>query len=409
MSHSKIKLYLIFKLTRRKIMLHIKKSYIVILMLVCIGVVMLPLCSTYASELEDEYDEVFMQTLKEFSDSDEINISAKKELLYDIDLQEFGFIYDFVFNEKEGYAIVVNANGKPETAEIYFDAESPYVRLNDVKRIYVSNMVYLYHFEGHYYFVDSDKKISEDMVEVLSSHAYYCGGTITETKTEEINYIEKTERKKELSKRHPALYEVEGYPNACASIAGAAVVQYWDRYKTDLIENYIPGNNLANQYIYKAYDSTLEGVIKQLFVDMDTNKVAPGASTNQFKTGMTKYCSRQGYNINFSSCMTNKAFDYQKAKSFADNEFPIVLFLNTFNIVTIKSNGEMDLVEYQIGNVTHVMAGFGYKVVNYTLSNGNKRVDEYIIVASGYRRAKSGYLNINYKSNIEDSFCVTIV
>lgn len=107
--------------------------------------------------------------------------------------------------------------------------------------------------------------------------------------------------------------------------------------------------------------------------------------------------------------MTNKAFDYKKAKSFVDNEFPIVLFLNTFNIVTIKSNGEMDLVEYQIGNGTHVMAGFGYKVVNYTLSNGNKRVDEYIIVASGYRRAKSGYLNINYKSNIEDSFCVTIV
>lgn len=54
------------------------------------------------------------------------------------------------------------------------------------------------------------------------------------------------------------------------------------------------------------------------------------------------------------------------------------------------------------------MAGFGYKEVTYTLTNGGQRQDFYITVASGFFLRKRGYFNINYNTQIDDAYALLI-
>lgn len=362
---------------------------------------------------EDDCDMIVLENIEKLATenySTDISFVALKEPLYDISLVQFGFVYDFSINGEAGYAILINTNGKFEVAEVFFDAHNPYSNINgNGFRVYAQNMLYLIFCDANYYVAGSSEPISENVLNIIRDRAYYAFSEITITSvTETVSFISKQEKQNNLVTRYPALSEIADYHNACAPIAGAGIIQYWDRFCTNLIPDYTPYAKIGNSYLYKEAGDTLNAVIIRLFQDMGTNTVKPGTSISQFVNGMNAYCARQGYNIIYDSCMTNGVFDFAKAKSVIDLGKPMVLFLDTFNIVTISSADNEDSISYINGTGCHAMTGYGYKEIDYVLSGNITRSDRYIAVGSGMSVCKRGYFNINYHNQIDDAFAISI-
>ena len=367
----------------------------------------------FAMELDgNEYDQVFLeniQVLAKDNDGADINISAQKELLYDINLQKLGYVYDFSVNEEKGYAIVIYTFGEFEVAELFFNTKNPYNALNDCKRIYVCDMTYLYFAEDNYYFAKTNELLNQELLDSLKEVAHFGGYDDLTSESETINFTSKSEDTYQLAKKHPYLVGSDSFPNGCAAVSGANIMQFWDRYKTNLIPNYNPGSSIASYYLYYGKSDATDKLTSDLFYDMETNSTGVGATIDQFKAGMEKYVKRNGnYQISYNSCMSAGNFDYNIAKNYIDNGQPIALFLSMFNVITIKTQNNSDNLSIKISKYNHTMTAFGYKDITYTLTNGTKRNDKYLVVATGIKDLTTGYFNISYKTNIKDAFGVQI-
>ena len=396
--------------------LHLKIAAIIVFVLtLCIssGIIFLSTGEkAYAETINnEEYDVVFFQNITELAQDTyggNIELTATKESVFDLELNHLGFIYEFSINEQNGYAIVINTSGYFEVAEVYFDANNPYSEVVG-KPIYISNMIYLYYSNGEFYNSETGAIISDVVLSALSTNACYANGNATYVSWENIYYNNKQELEHKLAYRHPGIIQISNYSNACAAVAGANLVQYWDRFKPNLIANFTPGTALGSNYIYKEPDSNTSNVIGQLYYDMETNIGGSGATIAQFKNGLSTYCQRYGYNVTFISCFNNGNFDNATAKQYLENNIPIVLFVDPFTVAEVIANGQgNDYVEYLISDAPHVMAGFGYKEITYTLSDNTTRVDQYIAVASGLTDKARGYFNINYNTIIDDTYAVNI-
>lgn len=393
---------------------HTKSIMFIISMLIIIFSILCFNAVVIAEEIEDynDYDEVLLKFLNTVIGGniniDEVEIQAEKDFVYDMNLNKLGVIYDLRINETNGYAIVINVNGEPEVAEMFFDAESPYGEA-DCLKVYVSQFLYLEFKDGNYFSADSEEALSEAQINAIQDIAY-CSVDYTITYTNEtINYMSKTENSQDIVFRHPACVPVNGYSNECAPVAGANIVQFFDRYKTNLIANYTPGSALGQSYLYKEFGTELESVVGQLYSDMGTNSVNQGTTINQFKSGLSTYCERKGYSITYTSCMSNGSLNYNLLKENINDGLPIVLFLYGFTISENNDNGNSESISYNNYVAAHVMVGFGYREVTYTLSNGNSRTDKYVRVASGLNERKRGYYNINRNTTIDDAFIVEIL
>ena len=249
----------------------------------------------------------------------DISLTTTKENLYDIDLEPLGYIYDFVVNGEPGYAMVIYQNGAFNLTEIYFNVINPYYGLSGIQRIYLKEFNYLYYLDSEYFIAETDTPVTDEIMEILRQGSYYSSAnSLDSSEGGTIYYVSKSEDSNELALRHPGIVQVSGYTNACAPIAGANLIQYWDRYKTNLIPNYTPGRSLANYYLYQEPGTATDGVVGQLFTDMGTNTIESGTSIPQFKAGMTTYCSRAGYSISYNSCMQNGQFSFSVAKQRID-------------------------------------------------------------------------------------------
>jgi len=357
----------------------------------------------------DEFDYIFIETVNEYINencNNTVELVANKEIIYDIDMKDLGYIYDFALNTEKGYATVVNTQGYPEVAEIYFDLSTP---LNgfEYNKIYIANTLYVYKNGTEYYF-PTGEEISEEGIHQLREIAYYSANTGFTSSSETIYYTAKVETDVlQMAKRHPAI-NVINYSNACVPIAGANIIQYWDRFMPNLIENYTPGVAVGNYYLYNKPNNVVNNMAVQLYNLMGTNTTKEGTTINQFKSGMSMYCSSKGYGISYASCMISGRFDYLKAKEQMNNRYPLILFTEPFAIATIDSNENNDQIKYKKYVGAHSMAGFGFKDISYTLTNGQTRTDNYIEVASGMIECGDGYYNINYDTIIDDAYGINI-
>lgn len=359
----------------------------------------------------DECDVVFSENVKELAKENYagvISISATKELLFDMDLEALGFLYLFSVNGEAGYAIVVRMNGAFEVAELYFNAADPYAGVNGGSRVYVGNMLYLSYADGDFYIMGEETPLSERQIEAVRSIAFYSdGGTIT-TSSETVNYVTKSETKYELAKRHPGITHISGYTNTCAPVAGANIIQYWDRYKTDLIANYTPGTTMGNFYIYKNPSSDTNAVLAQLYYDMETNVYGSGTTIAQFKSGLITYCARSNYSVTYDSCMVNNSFSYTTAKQYLAAGKPLSIFLYGFNVVDITPTTNTDTLSYWLSGAGHIMSAFGYNEITYTLADSTTRLDKYLMVAAGLTVIERGYLNVQSNLQIDDAYAITV-
>ena len=364
----------------------------------------------YAINLnDDERDVVFWENVSELYEGvgDILTVTATKEIVYDIDLNYLGFAYDFLANDEQGYAVIIDIGGQLEAIEFFFDAYNPYANVEQgAKRIFVAAMTYLVYNNGVYSFVDRDLPLDEDTLSSMREIAFYGENRSLSDASEYVYYTNRTETKHELAKRHPGLIEVAGLSNACAPIAGGNLIQYWDRYKTNLIANYTPGTAVGNLYLYNESSTTTNSMISQLYSDMGTGST--GTTISQFINGIGTYCTRQGYTATFTSCMSNGTFNYTTAKQQLTAGKPLALFLYGYTIGDCTQNDGYDLLTYKVGTGTHVMAGFGYKEVTYALTGGGTRQDYYIAVGSGFAARRRGFFNINYCTQIDDAYSLSV-
>lgn len=220
-----------------------------------------------------------------------------------------------------------------------------------------------------------------------------------------VNYENKDENTFGMALKHPS-YTYSANRSDCACIAGANVLGFYDRYDENLIPNHTSGKLVFGKFVYNSQDTYIYDLIGQLYVDMGTNSA--GTTVAEFKNGMITYCNGKGKSISFSSCMRNNQFDYSVAKSYMEANQPVVLFCGGYNVADIDINEKSDRINYYESTANHVMVGFGYKEISYTLATFTTISYQYLTVASGVGTKESGFYDINYNTNINDAYAVTI-
>ena len=98
--------------------------------IVLAGLLLVPslsLTKASAAVRYEEIDVLFQETLKgilSYENVDQASIAAQKEKLYDIELNELGVVYDFTYDEQEGFAIIID-DGTLKVTELTTAGSSP--------------------------------------------------------------------------------------------------------------------------------------------------------------------------------------------------------------------------------------------------------------------------------------------
>lgn len=362
----------------------------------------------YAAVSETECDEVFISTLNELLSAENANdtyFASEKTILYDINIDELGYLYSFTANGEAGFAIVIYTENIYECVEIYFNAVNPYSSATEEDYcVYVNILTYWLYDEGVYFDLSTNDIVPNAVVEAASERAYLSNYPTVELVSEYIYFTYRSENHYRMVNRHPFL--MTGV-SSCVPTAGANIIQYFDRYAVNLIPNYDPGRAYTST-IYRYKDSSIETnqVVQQLASDMGTT--ATGTTILKFANGMSKYCSNRGYSFSYSSCMSNNQFNYNTAKQQVNSGKPVALFVDPFTIEIIDNYENYDLIDSIYSTVPHSMVMFGYREISYTLNNGQGRNDTYLMVATGDIFYPSGYCKISSNTTIDEALAVYI-
>lgn len=364
----------------------------------------------YADTFEEESDLVFRKALEEILQEECVTsptIEVTKEPLYDLSLNQLGFMYVMQYDDKEGFALIINTDGIFGVAEFYMETANPYQGYEG-QYVYVKLLLYLVWQDDCFIATESGAVLDSDIIAALSEKAFSAAGGIT-TGSEVINYTNKTANTFELAKIHPAYVPVgANVTNACVPAAGANVIGFWTRYYPGLMPGFTPGSVQLGFYLYKETASEGCDLVETLFYAMGTNITAPGTTIAEFKTGMNSYVSGKSRSISYSSTMVSGSFNYALTKQKLESGLPLVLFVEGLRVDELKNGTNQVTVTYSMSDACHAMSGFGYNEVTYTLANGTTRTDTYIQVATGLSNQKKGYYNIYYNTQIDECYAITI-
>ncbi len=385
-----------------------------VLCFVCTLIVLVSLGGTVtvkAEGVEDECDTVFRNAMEEIVSEEDITIDTikvKREPIYDISLVQLGFIYLMNYNDKEGFALVINTQYSYNVTEFYLEAKNPYEDYHGLN-VYVDVLLYLVYINDCYVEVETGNVLKSRDIEILGEKAFSSTISSFMTGYETVYHIDKNVNKFELTKRHPAYYPTgENISNACTPAAGANIIGYWTRYYPELVPGFVPGSIQLGQYLYKEWAEEADKLVETLYFEMGTNTEAPGTTVAAFRSGMNSFVAKTGRQIDYVSCNAGGNFNYSFAKQKVEEGIPLILFIDGFRIDEFYDMTNQTSLSYMIAESAHAMAGFGYNVTTYTLSNGTRRVDSYIKVATGLVSKPKGYYNINYNTIIDECYAIKI-
>lgn len=253
--------------------------------------------------------------------------------------------------------------------------------------------------------IDFDKP-EEPEVTYQDTPLFFDGRTDPLSTTEVVrrDFISKDTSKYNLAIMHPTFAYTPAV-GACAPIAGANVLGFYDRYDENLIPDHESGTLYGTGYIYRMEDQAVAAVTRQLYDYMGTDE--EGSTEDEFLNGLKNYCKEKGRTLSTSSCMSWGSFSFSKAKSYIESNQPIVFFLSGYNVGFMAERDTFDSVSYLVSTANHVMVGFGYSEYSYVTTDGNV-TDYYFAVASGLVEKTSGIYNINYKTKIIDALAINI-
>ena len=379
-----------------------------ILALALTVLILMPCATALAEQLDENnvFDKVFLENIEELARgeySGELEIEAEKEILYDINLDKLGYVYEFKVNGEEGYAIAISESGEITITEVFFRAESPYKEIpQEGKGIYHAISVYTYNEDGQYYWL-TGKALSEEELAELEVFSFNAGLEDFETYLEKVYYVSKSQDEYRIVQNTPCLYNPSDLTGSCAPVAGANIIQFMDRKSPNLIPDYEPGVYNNDIYIFYHSNDRTDELIRTLYSYMGTT-AQNGTTVAQFKSGMTKYCESMGYKLHYDkSIASNGVFNYEYAKVQLMSHRPLAIFASKYSYSYISQFDDYDSVSIVRANERHVMAAFGYREITYTLISGT-RVDRYLYIATGNVFYQTGYYNIDKNTTIEECY-----
>ena len=359
-----------------------------------------------AYSFESEADKLMFATIKEifsYENKNDGKVVMEKVTLYDIELKELGLLYNFEFQEQKGFSILID-DGELQITELYTEETAPYQN-DEYKYVYVMQGVYWYSDGEQFYECLTELPVSERSFKELKENAYF-GEINTRFESERVEYDYRTENKYNILTSIPNCQYAKSA--GCVPLAATNLIVYYDKVYSNLIPNYEPGKSFLGRYIFNTENDTTKSVCDILYDDMGTNSFFSGTSVSQFKNGLKKYINRQGYTVEYSNLMSQGRFNFEIAKTTVQSEIAMVLFIKQYQSLQINKYEGYDILEYEITDSNHAVAGFGCLEVSYTLSGIEVRKDEYVYASLGLGIYGKGYINAN-RANIDDALAVQIL
>lgn len=251
--------------------------------------------SSHNQFVEDYINNIVCQE----NDDCEIKLKLKKEVLYDIYLEKFGYIYEF--NDEadiNGYLILKKVRNdnvwEYSVAEIGFDTNSPY-NIKSSKNIYLGYGMYFEYKNDVITDVISNEEHNYD--EILLSIAdnfellYPSGGTAyyEDPMTYNFTYMTKSETTTDYG--YPLMstsMKYSNHYNNCSPTAGVSIALFWDKYYPNLVPNVYPTKSTSSGDQYKKYSdyidayppyvmekSNIRNLHNTFYNDMQTNTYVP--------------------------------------------------------------------------------------------------------------------------------------
>ena len=364
--------------------------------------------SAFAYVSLEDCDRCFRAAASAMLDGDDVEgsyISAVRKPVYDVNLQHLGYAYEFTVASGDGYAIVICDENGYTAREFYPSSASPYAQVGkDELCVYINNMSYYKAYESEIYDIASGEKLSEQAVEILKKDAVYYQGSkavTPEYTTVTIEFKYRDYDGYDMCWYFPH-YNGNNLRGGCAAVAGGNIVGYFDRYYENLIPNHSAGYEIDGHYVYNLVDSAVYSAIDKLYADM--KGTANGISEANFKSGINKYCSRLGYTCELNSIMSSGKLNYMSVMSNMKANKPVVMFLSTYNTCHITTTDNEDIYDYDNYSGNHVMVGFAYRDIFYTLKDGSLLNMRMIEVATGFGDPSSAYFNIDYSTNVDAAY-----
>ncbi|MDE7379912.1 MAG: hypothetical protein K2N14_02555 [Clostridia bacterium] len=390
-----------------------KKKLLTLCLLVCmsLGIVGGGI-TAFADVSLEECDLCFQQTVNSILEETEVDgnsIVTQRRPLYDLKLQGLGCVYSFETALGEGYAVVICDNGNYVAQEFVKSSASPYAEVSDDELcVYAYTMTYLKSVDGQICDIKTSTPLSEEAVNSLGEIAvFYHGDADTDyvKKTVRIDFASYTYDTKTLCLGTPRYFN-SGWTSGCAAVAGGNLIGYYDRFYEDLIPNHAAGRSSGDLFIYYFEDDYVNSMISTLYTEMKGS--ADGITEADFISGMKKYCSGKSLSCDFTSLKSGNSINYNSVKDCINGGYPLVLFLNTYTICRIANYETFGEIFYEIHSGNHVMPGFGYSSITYTLNDGSKSEYKFINVSTGWSDPREAYFNIEYCTNIVSAYKVNI-
>ena len=232
---------------------------------------------------------------------------------------------------------------------------------------------------------------------------------------EEITYASCVETNDFLSGSFPANFKNDyDITNACTPVAASNIVNFYDRWYDNLIENCIAGamlNTGIYYYFPMAYQTaTKDQLIRDLYNLMGTNTEHAGTSKAQYNNGFTTYVQNQGYNISYTNCETNGTFNFETYKNMITQGKPVALFLIGYNLTEIGTNEDENLVVFSKNEyvTNHVVVGYGYRHYKFYDENNNLISEKIALAVSCGLEIGNCYYILNNNGTLEDAEAVYI-
>lgn len=399
------------KITSEKLIHRTIILLISIFVLVCCSTLFVSIPVAYAEEIsESDNDRVFKETISSLlEDGNTVmqNVYAYKKMIYDININPLGYLYEFDTSKSSGYAIIINDGKNYRPTEFFEEASSPFLAI-DGKPIYISEFVYANYKQDKNVFIMGSGITMTGQVIKETYPEYYCSdGNLLLESNSQVNYAFKNTHEFTMATDIPIYIHIMNYD--CAPIAGANILTYYDREKTNLIPDYSPVITLGNIYKYKKQNDKVNQVVSNLYSKMNTGNGNAGTSIADFKRGLQKYCTTVNYQISFTSCMNTGNLDYTYAKNKIDDGQPIAMFFSSLTLSRINEDEpNVDTYTNLSGTINHVMVGFGYREITYSYNNGTSQKYNFIKVATGISKMPKGYLNVD-NAIFDDVYSVNII
>lgn len=221
------------------------------------------------------------------------------------------------------------------------------------------------------------------------------------------------------------VYDVQGYPsapslgihdsslqNACATVAGANIVTFYDRFYSELVPDYTPGVMTPMGFYMYYPDRGLTPTVNLVSTLHSLMNSSDGTTENEFKSGLESYASSKGRSVSYTSfynSSTNVNLSVLDT-AFSQNKVGIIM-CSTYNFVLGISNPDgMNVVNVvkQNSQVGHMMMVYGYEIYNYYVGGALVRTDTFLSVSSGYADGSQGYILLNDDLTIDKAYVVTI-